>query len=497
LSPAVSGPVVFGAIRPRVLAPEDFEAWPAADREMAMAHELEHVRRGDLAWALVADIVCVLYWPSPLLRALGALHTRATEEACDASTLQAVGDRHLYAHALVGIARRMNETRVAGLAMTRPSGVTGRVDAVLSPLRRGPLANTAALVGAAAMGFAVVLVGPASRDAFAQDASVVADPACTCSDTPPFIRPWPVAELSRGVLNNERELLRLARNGELAQRTAAVRALGDWPTAAARTALRGAVQDREYSVRAEAVTALAKRPGDELELIVNALSDPSCHVAAAAATAMADARPAAAQATLISMSQGNACVVRNAAALGLSGYATPASASVLRRGLADDDERVRAQAAASLSRIGDGGALRELIASLRGDADKHVRQAAAEAIGEVAPSGDNAAVAVLIEALGDDEEHVRYAAAESLSQVGDARAERALLRRLADQNEVVRAAAAEALGRVGGATAAGPLQTAASRDSNEYVRASASEALERIAARITTPSPAPSMRPPL
>jgi HEAT repeat protein len=104
---------------------------------------------------------------------------------------------------------------------------------------------------------------------------------------------------------------------------------------------------------------------------------------------------------------------------------------------------------------------------------------------------------VLIEALGDDEEHVRYAAAESLSQVGDARAERALLRRLADQNEVVRAAAAEALGRVGGATAAGPLQTAASRDSNEYVRASASEALERIAARITTPSPAPSMRPPL
>jgi TonB family protein len=85
---ASAGPVLLGLWRPRIVLPPDFEHRYAPDqRELVLAHERVHLRRGDV-WANAAmSAAQCLYWFNPLIH-LAARRMRLDQEiACDAAVI--------------------------------------------------------------------------------------------------------------------------------------------------------------------------------------------------------------------------------------------------------------------------------------------------------------------------------------------------------------------------------------------------------------------------
>jgi beta-lactamase regulating signal transducer with metallopeptidase domain len=97
-------PMLMGVLRPKVLVPIDFEVrYSAEERELVLAHERAHMRRGDtlvnalgVAWLCVFWFNPVMFWAMRLLRFDQDL-------ACDAAVLSAAGNgrRGRYAEALL------------------------------------------------------------------------------------------------------------------------------------------------------------------------------------------------------------------------------------------------------------------------------------------------------------------------------------------------------------------------------------------------------------
>lgn len=97
------GPAVVGALRPRIVLPSDFEArFAPEERDVVLAHERTHFRRGDpLANGLVALGQC-LFWLNPLAH-VAAHYVRLDQElACDAAVIARFpGARKRYAEAML------------------------------------------------------------------------------------------------------------------------------------------------------------------------------------------------------------------------------------------------------------------------------------------------------------------------------------------------------------------------------------------------------------
>lgn len=83
-----AGPLVVGALRPRIVLPVDFEArFAPAEATLVLAHERAHVARGDTRANLVAVCLRCLQWFNPLLH-LAARSFRLDQElACDAAVV--------------------------------------------------------------------------------------------------------------------------------------------------------------------------------------------------------------------------------------------------------------------------------------------------------------------------------------------------------------------------------------------------------------------------
>jgi len=150
----------------------------------------------------------------------------------------------------------------------------------------------------------------------------------------------------------------------------------------------------------------------------------------------------------------------------------------LVQALGDGSEDVREAAAEALGEIGDPRAVEPLIQAL-GDEDRPVGWAAVWALKAI---GDPRAVEPLIQALGDESEDVRGAAVWALKAISDPRAVEPLTRVLGDGSEDVRRAAARALGEIGDRRAVEPLSLALG-DEDRYVRRAAVEALKEIGDR--------------
>ncbi len=83
-----AGPAVIGLLRPRIVLPADFEArFDATQRRLILAHELSHLRRGDVPANALAAALRALYWFNPLFH-LAAERLRHDQElAADAAVL--------------------------------------------------------------------------------------------------------------------------------------------------------------------------------------------------------------------------------------------------------------------------------------------------------------------------------------------------------------------------------------------------------------------------
>lgn len=87
VSPAIASPQVTGLWRPTVLLPAG-HALSADEAAMALAHELAHLRRGDLWLAWVPALAQCLYGFHPLVRWAMREYALHRESACDAQVVQ-------------------------------------------------------------------------------------------------------------------------------------------------------------------------------------------------------------------------------------------------------------------------------------------------------------------------------------------------------------------------------------------------------------------------
>jgi beta-lactamase regulating signal transducer with metallopeptidase domain len=149
VSPSVRGPIVAGLWSAAVLIPPDACSWSEARREAVLIHELAHVRRGDLAAQLAAQILVTIHWFNPLAwYALGEMR-RERELACDEAVLGAGVAPLEYATELLAIATAGPARPLPGsaLSMARVSELEGRLCALLDagPRTRQRRASSVAL----------------------------------------------------------------------------------------------------------------------------------------------------------------------------------------------------------------------------------------------------------------------------------------------------------------------------------------------------------------
>ncbi len=136
-----SMPMTFGLFRPAVFLPADAAQWTEERRAMVLAHELAHVRRGDLASQVMARVTVSLYWWNPLVWMAWRAFLNERERAADDLVLSAGAAAADYAGHLLEIARDMRISPAMGwaaLAMARRSQLEGRLLAILdSSANRG------------------------------------------------------------------------------------------------------------------------------------------------------------------------------------------------------------------------------------------------------------------------------------------------------------------------------------------------------------------------
>jgi Zn-dependent protease with chaperone function len=150
---------VAGLVRPTIFASSAARAALAPDEwEAMLAHEASHVRHHDLRRRLRLELLLLFAAPLTAI-AIRERWDLATERLRDADAADAVGSSETVASALVRMARRAAEHRLAGVAAFTPQGdqvLTARVASLLDAAPRGDAA--ARHLGWRSLGFAAGLV---------------------------------------------------------------------------------------------------------------------------------------------------------------------------------------------------------------------------------------------------------------------------------------------------------------------------------------------------
>jgi beta-lactamase regulating signal transducer with metallopeptidase domain len=102
-SASVSGPLLIGVWRPRIIVPGDFDVrYGVRERALMLAHEHAHLRRGDILTSAIAMIWPCVFWFNPLMYWAVSRLRFDQELACDAIVLAGLQcGRRQYAHTLI------------------------------------------------------------------------------------------------------------------------------------------------------------------------------------------------------------------------------------------------------------------------------------------------------------------------------------------------------------------------------------------------------------
>jgi len=100
---------VMGWFRPAVVIP--IELVERADDPMMPAilgHEIEHLKRGDLIWTPLVELLRGLFWWNPLVHSMAGQVRALTEVVCDLGAVRVYKNRHAYAGAVLAEAVRVS-----------------------------------------------------------------------------------------------------------------------------------------------------------------------------------------------------------------------------------------------------------------------------------------------------------------------------------------------------------------------------------------------------
>ncbi|MCX7045418.1 MAG: M56 family metallopeptidase [Candidatus Sumerlaeota bacterium] len=185
LSARVSTPVISGILRPVLLLPPRMaEASYRGELAGIIAHELSHVRSGDLFWTHCIGVMSRLLWFHPLAWPVLRAHTAACEEVSDAISAAYLGDTGSYIRTLARVALDMAALHPpsGAIAMARVPEVMRRLDRLRRHVFADSLSRRSAviflLLGAAGM---IALSG--WRLAYAQKPNDVAKPIETADSS--------------------------------------------------------------------------------------------------------------------------------------------------------------------------------------------------------------------------------------------------------------------------------------------------------------------------
>lgn len=121
------GPAVIGLFHPTLLLPKIIvDQQSNAELEPLVAHELVHIRRGDLCWALVQSMSVCVCWFHPLVWLAQRLVTQESERSCDEETIASLNCSPAeYARSLLNVLEQKQLLQAApSLPGIRPVDVT-------------------------------------------------------------------------------------------------------------------------------------------------------------------------------------------------------------------------------------------------------------------------------------------------------------------------------------------------------------------------------------
>jgi TonB family protein len=141
--------MTWGFFRPKVLLPASAGDWSSRRTRSILGHELAHIRRGDWAIQIGAELLRCVYWFNPLLWIACRRLRFEGERACDDVVLSAGIDGSTYATDVLDLARdrgRYRGVSSPALAMASRSGLERRINAMLNTqLDRTPVTRSARL----------------------------------------------------------------------------------------------------------------------------------------------------------------------------------------------------------------------------------------------------------------------------------------------------------------------------------------------------------------
>ena len=123
------GPAVMGLFRPKIVLPHLLtERFSEEELNPILAHELIHIRRGDLWIGLLRHVACSLWWFHPLVWKAGSAVRRGAEDCCDEEVISSLGiSASDYARSLLNVLELKQELKVIPVAPgVRPFDITAR-----------------------------------------------------------------------------------------------------------------------------------------------------------------------------------------------------------------------------------------------------------------------------------------------------------------------------------------------------------------------------------
>ena len=148
-----------------------------------LAHELAHLRSGDLLWMGMVELVRALLWFHPLAWRIKTAHGAACEAVCDAVAADYVGNPQDYSRTLSRVALELagRPAPMAGLPMARSARIRQRLDQLkrrlyILPLARRWVMTTLALGTLTLIAIAVCKPGYAKTESASDPAQTASPP---------------------------------------------------------------------------------------------------------------------------------------------------------------------------------------------------------------------------------------------------------------------------------------------------------------------------------